>query len=134
MTISTRRPRTKLLLAAVVLLGITAAPATVASGSASTRPARADGVPSPGAGATARSAAARRATARRCGWLVHAVALHESPAQLAALVVSRMSVSQELALVDLAAGGGYENRTAGVPSLCIPRLTMQDGPAGLSAG
>ncbi len=133
-TTSTRRPRTKMLLVAAALLSVATAPAAFASGGTSRRPVRADGVPSQSAGATASGTAAPRATATRCRWLVHAVALHESPAQLAALVVSRMSVSQELALVDLAAGGGYENRTAGVPSLCIPRLTMQDGPAGLSAG
>ena len=89
----------------------------------------------PSRGASRPTATGRAARAAgRCAWLDRAVARHESPTQLADLVVSRMTVDQELAVVDLAAGGGYENRTAGVPSLCIPRLTLEDGPAGLSAG
>lgn len=29
---------------------------------------------------------------------------------------------------------GYENATSAVPSLCIPGLVLQDGPAGITAG
>ncbi len=46
----------------------------------------------------------------------------------------KMSLADELALVDLRALGDYENVTRPIPALCIPRLTLQDGPNGLAAG
>ncbi len=72
--------------------------------------------------------------ARRCPWLVAAARRHDSPAELARLVVARMDTTEKLDVVGLYFGSGYENRNAGVPSLCIPPLTLEDGPAGLSAG
>jgi beta-glucosidase len=61
-----------------------------------------------------------------------AVASHESPAQLAALVVSRMTLREKLGEMVLRNSGAYENVNAGVPRLCIPSLTLQDGPSGLA--
>ncbi len=69
-----------------------------------------------------------------CSWLVRAVAHRASPEALARLVLSKMTLDEELGVVDLYAGGGYENTDTGVARLCIPPLTLQDGPNGLSAG
>jgi beta-glucosidase len=70
----------------------------------------------------------------RCPWAAPGALRHATPAQLAAEVVSRMTLRDELGLVDLAGVRGYENSTVGVPALCIPPLTLQDGPVGLSRG
>jgi beta-glucosidase len=45
-----------------------------------------------------------------------------------------MTLNDKLGMVDLAAAGGYENRDEGVPRLCIPALTLQDGPNGIAHG
>jgi len=127
-----------LVMAGAALVGIAAVPSAVVASQDAARPARTPPAPTVAAPSvvsvpTAAVMRGRHATGR-CAWLDRALADHESPRQLAELVVSRMTITQELAVVDLSAGGGYENRTAGVPSLCIPRLTLEDGPAGLSAG
>ncbi len=75
-----------------------------------------------------RSATADVAT--RCRWLQSAIDRHESDAQLARLVLSRMTLGEKLGEIVLVANDGYENIDAGVPRLCIPALTLQDGPAG----
>jgi beta-glucosidase len=62
------------------------------------------------------------------------MARHESPATLAALVVSRMTLREKLGEIVLRSSGAYENVNAGVPRLCIPSLTLQDGPSGLAYG
>ncbi len=48
--------------------------------------------------------------------------------------MSRMTLGEKLAFVGLAAGGGYENRNAAIARLCIPSLTLSDGPNGISYG
>jgi len=58
----------------------------------------------------------------------------DSPATLAALVVSRMTLAEKLGELVLQASGSYENVNAGVARLCIPSLTLQDGPWGLAFG
>jgi beta-glucosidase len=50
------------------------------------------------------------------------------------MVVSHMTLTEKADFVVLHSGDGYENINSGVPALCIPPLTMQDGPNGLSAG
>lgn len=67
----------------------------------------------------------------QCPWLAAAIARHESPAALADLVVDRMTLPEELGELVLRSSTPYENVNAGVPRLCIPSLTLQDGPAGL---
>ena len=70
----------------------------------------------------------------QCPWLQTAVNRHERPAALAQLVVDRMTLREKLGEIVLSRVGGYENATTGVPRLCIPSLTLQDGPQGLAFG
>ncbi len=70
----------------------------------------------------------------RCPWLETALDRHEAPAALASLVVSRMHLAEKFGEIVLQQVGPYENVNAGVPRLCIPSLTLQDGPQGLAFG
>lgn len=54
------------------------------------------------------------------------------PAVLASEVLSKMTLGEKAAFVVLRAGNGYENENSGVPSLCIPALTLQDSPNGIA--
>ncbi|HUZ21803.1 MAG TPA: glycoside hydrolase family 3 C-terminal domain-containing protein [Acidimicrobiales bacterium] len=45
-----------------------------------------------------------------------------------------MTRAEKVGEISLVAGRGYENENAGVPRLCIPRLTLQDGPNGIATG
>ena len=74
------------------------------------------------------------AIASECPWLARAMARHESPAALARLVVRRMTLAEKLSEIVLTSLGPYENVNSGVPRLCIPPLTLQDGPQGLAYG
>lgn len=69
-----------------------------------------------------------------CPWLASAMARGETPAALAQLVLSRMTLHEKLGELVLDTSGSYENVNAGVPRLCIPSLTLQDGPWGLAFG
>jgi beta-glucosidase len=69
-----------------------------------------------------------------CPWLASAMAHKRSPQALAALVLSRMTIREKLGEVVLTSSHGYENLNQGVPRLCIPPLTLQDGPQGLAYG
>ena len=70
----------------------------------------------------------------RCPWLQRAMGRHTPPATLAADVVGRMTVREKVGEIVLEHIGPYENINAGVPRLCIPALTLQDGPQGLAYG
>ena len=69
-----------------------------------------------------------------CPWLESAMAAGESPSQLAGLTVSLMTLPEKLGEIVLDTSGSYENVNAGVPRLCIPSLTLSDGPSGLAFG
>lgn len=69
-----------------------------------------------------------------CPWLASAMTAGESPAALAELVIGRMTLQEKLSELVLKTSGSYENVNAGVPRLCIPSLTLQDGPWGLAFG
>lgn len=43
-----------------------------------------------------------------------------------------MTLADKVGFVVLVARGGYENTNAAVPALCIPALTLSDGPNGIS--
>lgn len=79
---------------------------------------------------------ARRATgiAGRCPWVTEARAHSRPPAALAAEVVDRMTVGQKIGFVALAQDSPVESANRGIPSLCIPPLTMTDGPNGVGYG
>jgi beta-glucosidase len=92
-----------------------------------------------GAIATPLSAASRQgsvssAQAASCPWTLSSVQAHESASDLAEMVLAHMTLFEKADFVVLHNGDGYENINSGVPPLCIPPLTMQDGPNGLSAG
>jgi beta-glucosidase len=70
----------------------------------------------------------------RCPWLETALDRNEAPATLAAAVLRRMTVREKLGEIVLVRSGHYENLNAGVPRLCIPALSLQDGPQGVAFG
>jgi beta-glucosidase len=69
-----------------------------------------------------------------CPWLARAMDRHETPTALARLVVGRMTLKEKLSEIVLISLGPYENLNSGVARLCIPPLTLQDGPQGLAYG
>lgn len=80
----------------------------------------------------ARNSRRRASSASRCPWATAEAARTHTPAELAREVVAHMDLAQELGLVDLASAHGYENRTRPEPALCLPALTLQDGPNGIA--
>ncbi|HVC25022.1 MAG TPA: glycoside hydrolase family 3 C-terminal domain-containing protein [Acidimicrobiales bacterium] len=78
----------------------------------------------------------RRAGARppRCVWIAQARTHALSPRRLANEVLARMTLAEKAGLAVLRASGGYENLTSAVPRLCLPSLTLQDGPNGVAYG
>ncbi len=103
-----------------------AAAGAAARGAAGAAARRAAGAAGSGGGARAGGAGGR------CPWV------HPSPGQTAAWlageVVGRMTLGEQVQVISLGRSGAYENTTTAVPSLCIPALTLQDGPAGLAYG
>jgi beta-glucosidase len=69
-----------------------------------------------------------------CPWLAALMKRRLPPSELARTVVSRMTLKEKLGELVLRSSGPYENVNAGVPRLCIPSLTLQDGPGGLAYG
>jgi beta-glucosidase len=69
-----------------------------------------------------------------CPWTSTAVEAHSSPLVLANDVLAKMTLAEKAAFVVLRAQDGYENTNTGVPRLCIPALTLQDGPNGIAFG
>ena len=55
-----------------------------------------------------------------------------TPAALAAEVEGRMTLPQKVSFLVLSTDHAYENVNSGIPSLCIPPLTMTDGPNGIA--
>ncbi len=70
--------------------------------------------------------------AKNCPWVAESADAAASPAALATQVVKRMTLKQKLSFVIMVAKDGYENINSGIPSLCIPPLTLSDGPNGLA--
>ena len=69
-----------------------------------------------------------------CPWLASAMAAGDTPEALAQLVVARMTLGEKLGEIVLDSSGNYENVNAGVARLCIPSLTLSDGPWGIAFG
>jgi beta-glucosidase len=76
------------------------------------------------------SANARALT--RCPWVAASREGLATPVELADEVIAKMTLAQKAAFVSLRNGNGVENFNTGVPSLCIPPLTLSDGPSGLA--
>jgi len=69
--------------------------------------------------------------AARCPWVSQARQGVGTPASLAAEVLARMSLGQKASFVVLRTVPPLENTNLGIPSLCIPSLTLTDGPNGI---
>jgi beta-glucosidase len=72
--------------------------------------------------------------ASRCPWLKAAMDRQETSSALARMVLRRMTAAEKFGMTVLVNSGVYENVNAGAPRLCIPSLTLQDGPQGLAFG
>jgi beta-glucosidase len=66
-----------------------------------------------------------------CPWIAESLHHHLSATQLAAQVVARMTPSELANFVVLRAAPGVENLNVGVARLCLPALTLVDGPSGV---
>ncbi|MGD0393939.1 MAG: glycoside hydrolase family 3 C-terminal domain-containing protein, partial [Acidimicrobiales bacterium] len=86
------------------------------------------------AGATGGAATPEGVTDSRCPWLESAMARSLQPSALARMVVQRMTLGEKVGEIVLAPTRAYENANSGVPRLCIPALTLQDGPQGVAFG
>jgi len=82
------------------------------------------------AGSTGRLASGRGSAS--CPWVAESRDNRASPLALAGQVVARMSLRDKAEFVVLHQRGGTENINVGVPSLCIPPLTLSDGPNGIA--
>jgi beta-glucosidase len=67
----------------------------------------------------------------QCPWINESLHHQGTAAQLAAQVVARMTPSELANFVVLHAHSGVENFNVGVARLCIPALTLVDGPSGV---
>lgn len=67
-----------------------------------------------------------------CPWVNESRHHTRTPAALAEQVVSKMTLRDKAEFVTLSNGHDIENFNQGVPSLCLPALTLSDGPDGVS--
>jgi beta-glucosidase len=67
-----------------------------------------------------------------CPWVKESRHHTKSPAALAEQVVAKMTLLEKADFVTLEDGHDIENFNQGVPSLCLPPLTLSDGPDGIS--
>src|SRR4051794_34155834 len=70
------------------------------------------------------------ATNADCPWVGSTL----TPDQRADMVLTRMTLDDEIAMVHGIAGSGYIGAVAANPCLCIPQLTLEDGPGGVADG
>ena len=68
-----------------------------------------------------------------CPWIYESLHHHHTAQQLAAQVAGLMTPAELASFVVLQTHSGIENFNVGVPRLCIPTLTLVDGPSGVSA-
>ena len=69
-----------------------------------------------------------------CPWVAASRQHLASPATLAGEVLARMTLAEKVGYVILQTHPSIENSNTPVPSLCLPSLTMTDGPNGLADG
>jgi beta-glucosidase len=86
------------------------------------------------ASSVASTTRASASPAARCPWVDASLHHRATPSALAREVVARMTLAQKANFAVLSVRGAVENTNVGVPSLCIPALTMTDGPVGVASG
>lgn len=74
------------------------------------------------------------ATTSHCAWISQSIQHSVSATALANEVIAKMSLAQKASFVILATYPPLENSNIGVPSLCIPPITLTDGPNGVANG
>ncbi|MGA2836956.1 MAG: glycoside hydrolase family 3 C-terminal domain-containing protein [Acidimicrobiales bacterium] len=84
------------------------------------------------AGGAPKPTPTRRAAAARCPWVAQSQKGQGTPASLAAEVLDRMTLSQKVSFVILQTKPPVENTNLGIRSLCIPPMTLTDGPDGIA--
>ena len=67
-----------------------------------------------------------------CPWVRESRHHTKTPAALAEQVVAKMTLREKAQFVTLSNGHDIENFNQGVPSLCLPPLTLSDGPNGIA--
>ncbi len=73
-------------------------------------------------------------TSTDCPWVAQSKDHHTSDVTLANEVLARMTIAQRVSFVVLSTYPPLENQNLGVPSLCLPPLSLSDGPMGLANG
>ena len=68
-----------------------------------------------------------------CPWIAQNLHHRATAQHLAAEVTQRMTPAELAGFVVLQSHGSIENFNVGVPRLCIPAITMVDGPSGVAA-
>src|ERR1035438_4574827 len=70
----------------------------------------------------------------QCPWIAQALHHTANAMTLTNEVIARMSLNQKASFAILATYPPLENSNIGVPSLCIPPITLTDGPDGVANG
>lgn len=73
-------------------------------------------------------------TSSSCPWVAQSRERGADPEALANEVLSRMSLAERVSFVVLSTYPPLENQNLGIASLCIPPLSLSDGPMGLANG
>lgn len=87
-----------------------------------------------GASPRIRAAAGIIRPAARCPWVLQSLRHSASPLALATEVVAHMTLAQKVNFIELSTYPPLENANVGIPGLCIPPLTLTDGPNGVANG
>jgi len=75
-----------------------------------------------------------KASNARCPWIAQSLRPGASPVKLANEVLARMTLRQKAGYAVLGSQPPLGNTNLGVARLCLPPLTMSDGPVGLASG
>ncbi len=86
------------------------------------------------AGSSLRSAIGVIRPTGQCPWIEQSLNHQLTPSALADEVIGRMTLAQKVNFVALSTYPPLENANVGVPNLCIPPLTLTDGPNGVANG
>ncbi|MGH3169742.1 MAG: glycoside hydrolase family 3 N-terminal domain-containing protein, partial [Trebonia sp.] len=81
------------------------------------------------AAASPHTASPHTASTASCPW----VGSHAPVATRVSELMAQMTLADKLTMVD-GTSGAYVGQTAAIPSLCVPELTLEDGPAGVGDG